>query len=310
MSKIGLALMLLTWMLVGAVAQAAQAVYRLAAEDFLSIRIYGEQEMSVDAPVALDGTIGYPFLGFIKVAGMTAAELEQKIRRDLIEGQIFVDPKVSVNIVRFRPMRASVVGIVQKPGQYEFKPGDRVLSLIAQAGGQIPDRSDLKRTTIVRKGSVEQIPLDLEAMLERGDLSQNYELQDGDIVNIPEEMLKRVNIIGNVVQPRQVIWEEGMTVADAIAIAGGEIPNRSRMSQVTVQRPIPGRPFEYRRIQVDFVRFVTKNDYSQNIELEPGDIVYVPAVTTPDINRLSAIANIVFTIQSILDRNFRFGPRF
>lgn len=292
-----------------ALAQQSAQAYRLGPEDVVSIRVYGEPELSVDAIVSQDGTISYPFLGFINVNGMTTKELEFLITSRL-KPDYFKDPKVSVNIVRFRPMRASVVGIVQKPGQYEFKPGDRILSLLAQAGGQIPQRSDLKHAVLVRRNSREQIPLDLEAMLERGDLSQDYTLQDGDIINIPELEPPRINILGYVARPGQFVWTKGMVLADAIALANGPIPDRSKLSEVVIQRPVEGRPFEYRRFVVDFIRFTDKNDYSQNIELLPGDFIYVPSTKNPDLNRVNSIANIVYTITALFSRNFGFFPRF
>jgi polysaccharide export outer membrane protein len=265
--------------------------------------------MSVDAIVSQDGTISYPFLGLIKVEGMTTNELEFLILNKL-KPDYFKDPKVSVNVVRFRTARASVLGIVQKPGQYDFRPGDRILSLIAQAGGQIPQRSDLKHAVLVRKGTREQIPLDLEAMLERGDLSQDYELRDGDIINIPEIEPQRVNILGYVLRPGQFLWTKGMMLSDAIALANGPIPDRSKLSEVIIQRPIEGRPFEYKRFVVDFVRFTDKNDYSQNVELLPGDFIYVPSTKNPDLARLNLITNITFSVASLLTRNFGFSPRF
>lgn len=300
--------MLITGTLTGAWAQGSLATYRLKPEDVISVRVFGEREMDVDAPVGYDGRISVPFLGFITAAGKTVAELETFIRTELIRLQYYRDPKVSVNILRFKDLKGSVVGMAQRPGQFDFKPGDRVLSLIAQAGGAIPNQSDLKRATLIRRGSIEQIPIDLQAMLEKGDLSQNYELLDGDVLNIPEVKVRFVNVIGFVNQPQRIEWRPSMTLADAIAQAGGEVQYRGRLSKIQIQRMSTGRTNEYKRIEVDFTKFVSKNDFTQNPELVPGDIVYVPASNNVDLNRASAIANIVFTVQSLLQRNFSFRP--
>ncbi len=308
MSRILLLLMLITGMLSGAWAQGSLASYRLKPEDVISIRVFGEREMDVDAPVGFDGKISVPLLGFIQAAGKTVSDLEMFIKSELIRQQFYRDPKVSVNIVRFKDLKASVVGIAQRPGQFDFKPGDRLLSLIAQAGGPLPNVSDLKRATLVRRGSIEQIPIDLQAMLEKGDLSQNYELQDGDVLNIPEVKVRFVNVIGFVNQPQRIEWRPSMTLADAIAQAGGEVQYRGSLSKVQVQRMVAGRANEYRRMEVDFTKFVKKNDFTQNPELLAGDIVYVPSSNNVDLNRASAIANIVFTVQSLLQRNFNFRP--
>ena len=309
MRRLLFALVVLIGTVSGVLAQ-TPTTYRLQAEDVVSIRVYGEQDMSVDAAINYDGTVGVPFLGFVKAAGKTTGELEQYIRNELVTRQYFKDPKVTVNVFKFRELRASVVGGANRPGEFQFKPGDRVLSLIAQAQGPLFNRTDLRRATLVRKGSMEQIPLDLYSMLVRGDLSQNYEVQDGDVINIPETRTNRVSVIGWVQRPSQFDWFEGMTLADAISQAGGEIPYRSRLSAIQIQRVMPEREYAYTRFTVDFTKFTSNNDFSQNVALEPGDVVLVPPSKNPDWNQWAQIANVAFTVQSLLSRNFNFFPRF
>jgi polysaccharide export outer membrane protein len=294
-----------------AFAQAATAEpYRLKPEDVIAIRVFGEEEMSVDAPINLDGTISVPLLGFINAAGKTSAELERHIYTELKTREFFVDPKVSVNIIKFRELRASVTGAANRPGEFVFKPGDRVMGLISQAQGYAFNRADLRHSVLIRKGSMEQIPLDLHSMLTRGDLSQNYELRDGDIINIPETRANRVSVIGWVQRPGQFDWFEGMTLADAVSQAGGDIPYRSRMSQIQVQRMVPGREYEYQKFKVDFTKFTSKNDFSQNVALQPGDVVFIPSTNGPDLGQIAQIANVAFTVGGLLRGNFGFLPRF
>ena len=284
--------------------------YRLRPEDVIAIRVFGEEEMSVDAPINLDGTISVPLLGFVNAAGKTASELERHIYTELKTREFFVDPKVSVNIIKFRELRASVQGAANRPGEFIFKPGDRVMSLLSQAQGTAFNRADLRHSVLIRKGSMEQIPLDLHSMTIRADLSQNYELRDGDIIVIPETRANRVSVMGVVQRPGQFDWFEGMTLADAISQAGGDIPYRSRMSQIQVQRMIPGREYEYQRFKVDFTKFTSKNDFSQNVALQPGDVVVVPPTNGMDINQLAQYANVAFTVGNLLRGNLGFFPRF
>ena len=146
------ALLLLLLSITGsALAQAVSSEpYRLRPEDVIAIRVYGEEDMSVDSPINLDGTISVPLLGFINVAGKTTSELEAHITQALKTAQYFVDPKVSVNIIRFRELRASVTGAANRPGEFIFKPGDRVLSLISQAQGYGFNRADLRKSVLIR----------------------------------------------------------------------------------------------------------------------------------------------------------------
>jgi hypothetical protein len=95
-----------------------------------------------------------------------------------------------------------------------------------------------------------------------------------------------------------------MRVADAISLGRGEIRNITKMSGVRVIRKVPGRPGQFIQIKTDMVRFLTKNDYAQNIELEKGDIVWVPSTKTPQIGDVSAALNAAF----FLDRFFGIRP--
>lgn len=301
---------MLTGMLATVFAQGLTATYRLQPEDVISIRVFGEPEMGIDAPISLDGNVSLPFLGLIKFAGRTVEEMQNYITTELKTRGYYTDPKVTVNVVQIRPVRASAVGFFADSGQYAFRPGERILSLISSAGGPIPDRANLRRAILIRKGTVEQIPIDLEAMLERGDLTQNYELMDGDILNVPEDNTNRIMVLGYVPRPQRLIWRRGITLADAIADAGGEIPYVSKMSEVQIQRQTAGRPGEWTRFKVNFARFVAKNDYSQNPELMKGDVIIIPSTRTPDTGRLNSIANVVYTISVIFGRNSIFFPRF
>ncbi|MEM4409628.1 MAG: polysaccharide biosynthesis/export family protein, partial [Candidatus Caldarchaeum sp.] len=208
-----------------ALSQLTLDTYRLQPEDVISVSVFGEPDMTIQSvPIGLDGRISLPLLGFIEAAGKTLLELQTYIRTELINRGFFVDPIVTVNILAFRPIRARVVGVVAQPGQYDFRPGDRILDLLARAGGKLEDgsnRANLKRATLIRKNSIEQIPINLEAMLDGQDLSQNYELQDGDVLNVPETTENRVNILGLVNVPRQIVWRKGLTLADALALAQG-----------------------------------------------------------------------------------------
>ncbi|MFN8140680.1 MAG: polysaccharide biosynthesis/export family protein [Fimbriimonadales bacterium] len=303
-------IVLITGMLTSGLAQGVATTYRLQPEDVISMRVYGEPEMNVDAPISLDGYVSIPFLGFIKFAGRTVEEIQTYIANELKTRKYYTDPKVTINIVQIRPVRASAVGFFTRAGQFAFRPGERILALISAAGNPQDGRANLRRATLIRKGTVEQIPIDLEAMLERGDLSQNYELQDGDILSVPEDASNRIMILGYVPRPQRLLWRKGITLADVIAEAGGEIPYQSRFSQIQIVRETPGRPGERTMFKVNFARFISKNDYSQNPELQKGDLVIVPSTKTPDTGRLNSIANVVYTISIIFGRNGLFFPRF
>ncbi|MEW5883343.1 MAG: polysaccharide biosynthesis/export family protein [Armatimonadota bacterium] len=285
--------------------------YRLGPNDVISVRVGSEPDMATQAPILYDGTISLPLIGPIKIGGMTVAEAEREIKRAYVDGGFFTDAiVVVVNIFQYRPMRVSVVGFVPSPGQFSIRPGDRLLTVITMAGGATAQTADLRRVVLIRRNSQEQIPIDLYAMLVKGDLSQNYRMEDGDVIRVPQQLMDAVIVTGMVIQPGRVTYRDGLRLADAIAAAGGGVPNRSWFSKIQIQRPVRGRPGQYERFEVNYVRFTAKNDWTQNIELHAGDIVYVPETNTPDINRVNVLANILFTLNALTARNFNIFPRF
>ncbi len=277
---------------------AREAGYKLRPEDFLRIQVFGQENITVDVPIGPDGRVTPPYTGPIVAEGKTTAELERDIAAKLKERLKLREPIVSVAILRYRPITASVGGEVNRSGNYEVRPGDRILTLLTQGGGAVIERADLRRATLRRRSTQEVIPIDLYALLIQGDTTQNYEVQDGDVLTVPLERRNRISVQGAVPNPGQFLYREPMTLSDAVSLAGGEIRYRSRFSRVLIIRERAGQPGQYTRIQADYVRFVKKGDQSQNVILEPGDFVYVPETNTPDFNQTSALANTAFILQT------------
>jgi polysaccharide export outer membrane protein len=284
-------------------------IYRLQIEDVIRIQIYNEAQVSQELAVGRDGNTVFPFIGVVRTVGKTTSELEAELAQEYSRRLKIRDPKVSITILRYRSIRASVIGLVGRPGLFDMRPTDTVLTLVSSAGGvAIEGRADLKRATFRRANTNELIPIDLQAMLINGDLSQNYVIQDGDELNVPEEQRNRILILGAVQRSGPIGYRETLTVIDALTSAGGEIPNRTKLSETMVLRERIGNPGEYLRIKVNLVDFIRKGDATQNIRLLPGDIVYFTQTNTPDIDRIANIGNTLFVIDRFFRENF-FGTR-
>lgn len=279
--------------------------YRLKPEDVIRIQVYEEQQVIAVVPVGQDGNVTAPFVGVMRAEGLTTGELEAALVKEYERKLRIRNPKVSVTIERFRPLRASVVGMVNRPGVYDVRPTDTILDLIGYGGGAIFNGEkvgDLRRATLRRRGSEESIPIDLNAMLKFSDLSQNFTVEDGDVLTVPEDTSRRVTVFGRVNRLGALPYVDGMTLADAIAQAAGEVEYRGNLSKIVISRKNAARPGEFDRIVADFNRFLRKNDTTQNVVLQPGDIIYVPDSNAPDLNRLNQIINSVANGLFILDR--------
>lgn len=278
--------------------------YRLQPEDILRILVYNDQQLSSEVAVGFDGNITAPFLGVVRAEGLTTSELEKVLAEEYTKQLRLRDPRVSVQLLRFRAIRALVGGAVSRPGLFEMRPTDNILTLFTLAGGGsnsgVPD---IRRATLRRKNSVELIPIDLYAMINRGDMSQNYTVRDGDELIVPEDFTQRIIVSGTINRPGVFPWREQMTVMDAVGQAGGPIPNRTILSKVTIFRPKPGSPGEFLQIKCDLVRFQDHADASQNVILKPGDYIFIPNNKAPDLNQISGVLNSLWFFNVILRDN-------
>ncbi len=103
-------------------------------EDVISIRVYGEEDLTGDFRVSEDGTFRFPLLGEQRVAGLTVNQLAEVIEKGLADGYL-ARPQVTVAVKEFNSRMVSVIGEVRQPGRYSFRNGMSVIDAIAVAGG-------------------------------------------------------------------------------------------------------------------------------------------------------------------------------
>jgi polysaccharide export outer membrane protein len=306
MTKLGLTCTLIALMGALCSAQSSSETYRLQPEDILTIQVYRVPEINSIVPVGPDGNISAPFLGLIKASGKTIKELEADLTAAYIDRLQLRDPIVSVTIREYRKRRAAVNGFVGRPGLVDIRPNDRILDILSAAGGTSTDgRADLKRAFLVKKLSGESIPIDLRALLS-GDQSQNYLVEDGDVLQIPEETNARIVVAGRVRQEGPIAYREQMKLSEVIATAG-KLERRSRLSKVQIFRPLPGRPNDFLQIEANLIEFESGKDPAQNIMMEPGDMVYVPDSGNIEFDIINSVANLFFIFERIGFNPIRLG---
>jgi protein involved in polysaccharide export with SLBB domain len=130
--------------------------YRLGAGDIISINVFGQTDLTKEIRLPHLGVVNYPFLGDIKVVGLTASELESVIYTGL-KGDYLVEPSVSVSIIEYRPF--FIDGEVKKPGGYPYQPGLSVDKAAALAGGYT-ERASKTKIQIVRNVQGSETTLD------------------------------------------------------------------------------------------------------------------------------------------------------
>jgi polysaccharide export outer membrane protein len=193
--------------------------YRVGAGDVLSVAVYDNADLTTKVRVSSAGTIVMPLLGQVDVDGLTVNEITEKLTRKLSEGYL-VNPQVNVFVEEFRSKKVVVLGNVKTPGLIELNGPTNFLELLSKSGGLDKDAGDT--ATIQRQGSKdskEVIVIDLRALIERGDLSQNLQINDGDSVFISKSGM--CYITGEVKDPGTYPCGEGATVLKLVALAKG-----------------------------------------------------------------------------------------
>jgi protein involved in polysaccharide export with SLBB domain len=109
----------------------------IGVDDVFDVKVVGETEMTSSYRVAADGTIDFPYVGRLKVEGMTPGEVQQLITKSLREGYL-VAPQVLVMMHEWNSRKIAVLGQVNKPGSVIYFPRMTIMDAIAAAGGFTP----------------------------------------------------------------------------------------------------------------------------------------------------------------------------
>ncbi len=279
----------------------------LQSDDVIYVAVVEDGSLARETVVGVDGTVNLPVVGPLKVLGMTTSAVADAVRQALIASDYLKNPHVSVSLRSVNRPRVAVLGMVSRPGTYEFKDGETVMHAISMAGSYDVERAKLKEATLRRRlpNQEEQIiPLDLNALFLKGDMSYNLPLKPNDVIFIPEDTVNRVYVLGKVFRPGAYVWKEHMKVLDALQAAGGT-REEGTMRTVYVIRPNPKDPDSPQRITLNLLKLIDKADVKEDILLYPGDTVYFPKVNKPNWSELyNMLATIAFTRNTILNSNF------
>ncbi|MBN1652971.1 MAG: polysaccharide biosynthesis/export family protein [Deltaproteobacteria bacterium] len=155
--------------------------------DVFEVNVYGDKDLSGKHKVAKDGSIDFPLVGRVVVAGKEPTEVSEDIARKLIEGEILLNPQVSVFVTEYVSKRVSVVGAVSRPGTFPMSSGLTVVQAISLAGG-FTSLASRNETLVTRRDNqkTERFRVPVERVAEgRAD---DFALQAGDIIYVPERL--------------------------------------------------------------------------------------------------------------------------
>ena len=178
----------------------------------------------------------------------------------------------NVFIEDFTGQKANILGQVNKPGNYELRGPTTLLEFISKAGGLTKDASDVAIIKRVPKDTssheLQQILVDLNALIEEGNVSQNIAILDKDSVYINKA--GRYYVTGEVKKPAsfKFMKKDVLNVIKSITLAGGFTP-KANQDAIEIHRMVDGQ-----KIIITPVELGTT--------IEDDDVILVPNVFTED----------------------------
>ena len=263
------------------------AEYVVGAGDVLDVELYGNQDRFYTLTVQPDGTVSFPELGPISVAGQRFAAV-----KDSLEGRVarqMIGVKANVTMGTTRSIRVFVLGEAQMPGTYTVSGLATITSALYAAGG-VKRIGSLRNIELKRQGQIVR-RLDLYDLLIRGDTSDDSRLLPGDAIFIPP-VGRTVSVQGEVHRPAIYEIKNESNVADLVQLAGGLTPEAEPVAMLS-------------RIDAQQQRIVLRTDLAspeaRSLQLRNGDALLVTSVL-PTLDSGVVLQGHLYTPQTVAYR--------
>ncbi len=272
-----------------AMAGVAEEKTRLRIGDVLSLSLPGEESLTGDFAVDRNGNIELPEIGQVKIVDLPIGEAEKATRNAL--SKVFRDVERFALRLKEQKLLVAVAGQVSKPGTLEL-PGDATVEVAISTAGGLQAGAQLDKLKIIRDGR--EIVFNYKAYLDTGDISILPALRPLDVVFVPISPLTgnvqidfdaatlsrsgdggedgmAVRVFGEVANPAQFAFKEGMTIVDIIMRAGG-VTRYAAVEQIRLISS--GEP-----VLFNLQAWLDTGDPSLLPDLVPGATVFVPIIS-------------------------------
>lgn len=296
--------------------QIKQYAYQVGVGDVLNITVWDHPELTIPAGqfrsagetgnvVHPDGTIFYPYVGKVPVEGKHVTQIRDLVTQKL--GKYIEAPQIDVSVAAYRSQKVFVSGAVMQPANLPITNVPlTLLDALNACGGMSPDADwrSVVLTTKTNNGADKEV-LDLYALYQQGDMSQNRLLGPNDIVHVPRNDGLKVFVMGDVVKAdTQRIDRSGLTLAEALNNSGGINQASASAKGIFVLRASQAEDKLVDVYQLD-ASVGSLLVLSTQFELQPLDIVYVTSAPMARWNKV--ISQFLPTIRGIyeIDRTIK-----
>jgi polysaccharide biosynthesis/export protein len=275
--------------------------YLLGPSDIIEVTVFAIEDLkSKELTLDARGNISLPFIGEVQLVGLTPREAEIKITT-LFEASVMKHPQVSVSVKEYRSQFINVLGAVLKPGTYQLTRRSFLVDALAMAGGLLTEKAESK-VFVHRAGEIksetgveskpETLEVDLEQLLENGDISLNVPIYAGDVISVPERAERFFYVLGDVTRGGafEIRKGEAITVTKALASAGGLLPTAKSTKMIIIRQSTDGTS---KQIPLDATKLLRGE--VPDMLLAHDDVVFVPGSTTKTVGRgvLNGIAGVL-----------------
>ncbi len=241
----------------------AAGEYVVGEGDALLVTVTGHPDLTTTTRVTHEGQIRLPLIGQVFVAGIALPRIGDVIEGRLANGYL-VDPQVTVSVQEYRTLKATIIGMVNRTGVYEFRDRLTLLELLSRAGGLAADADS---GAVVTSRTGESRTVDLRGLLTLGNVSLDIEIRDGDSVFVAAA--PKFSVTGEVRRPGEFRYEKGLTASRALNLAGGLLPDAENRAVIT------SRSGESRT--VDLPALPSSGGATPDVAINDGDSIYVAA---------------------------------
>ncbi|MFH4512255.1 SLBB domain-containing protein [Vibrio alginolyticus] len=206
------------------------ANYTVGAGDEIIVQLFGKENETHRLRVNRAGTINFPSLGPVNVAGMHFSDVRDSLTQRVKEQMIGVRSDISLG--ELRTMQVFVMGDAYKPGAYTVSALTTISQAIYYSGG-FGESGALRDIQLKRDGKIIR-KLDMYDLLLKGDASNDVRLLPDDVVLIGS-VNDTVSIEGEINRPAIYEVKQGETYQQLIQMAGGFTAN-AHVEQLEIKR--------------------------------------------------------------------------
>jgi protein involved in polysaccharide export with SLBB domain len=209
--------------------------YVLGPGDSVRVQLFGNVNDIYEFEVSRDGVLNLPELGPVTVAGLPFSEFREDLNQRVKE--VLIGTQVSVTMGQLRTIRVFVLGDANRPGSYVVSSLATLSGVLYRSGG-VSRVGSLRNIQLKRSGET-VARMDLYDLLLNGDTSGDSRLQPGDVIFI-SPVGPQVSVSGAVKRPAVYETRGDVSIADAIAMAGGlsadAYPDGARIERIDARQ--------------------------------------------------------------------------